>query len=89
MANRLQATKKKDLPARGTAVVQILDAIRLLVAKPHRPADLVIVLGCSRSTVDRLLVSLQAAGLALEVERKGPNAFYSLPREVLAKRLGV
>ncbi len=89
------APAKKTAPPkpkreRGAMYAQALDAIALLVEKPHRPMDLMETLGLPRRNIERMLRGIQAAGLELEVERfPGQGAYYRLPREVLKKRLRV
>jgi hypothetical protein len=72
---------------RGAMTAVVLRAIGLLVASPRRPLDLMGELDLSRRSVERLLRGIKAAGLDLEVERSGNEAYYRLSRESVRKKL--
>lgn len=64
---------------RGDILRQGLVAIRLLGEAPRRRGELADDLGVSLRTAQRILGAIADAGLPLEREERGREAFYSLP----------
>jgi biotin operon repressor len=58
---------------RGAAALRSFETIRLLLAEPQTKSGLKEELGCSISSVERLIQDIEGAGLTLDSERSAPK----------------